>query len=94
LRTRRREGGRSPLQTRRRQRISIRTSTTHTCLRKLGEYERARQLDEDTLARRRRVLGDDHPDTLTSASNLAADLTNLGEHERAREIRERFPPKP
>ena len=40
----------------------------------LGEHEQARDLDEDTLARRRRVLGDDHPDTLTSASNLATDL--------------------
>ena len=26
------------------------------------------QLDEDTLARRRRVLGDDHPETLGSAA--------------------------
>jgi hypothetical protein len=25
------------------------------------------------------VLGDDHPDTLTSANNLAADLRALGE---------------
>jgi hypothetical protein len=48
-------------------------------LRTLGEYERARALDEDTLARRRRALGDDHPDTLTSAGNLAADLRALGE---------------
>jgi hypothetical protein len=29
-----------------------------------GEYQRARALDGDTLARRRRVLGDDRPDTL------------------------------
>ena len=48
-------------------------------LRSLGEHQAARELDEDTLARRRRVLGDDHPDTLTSASNLAADLRALGE---------------
>ncbi len=26
------------------------------------------QLDEDTLARRRRVLGEDHPDTRASAA--------------------------
>ena len=32
------------------------------------------QLDEDTLARRRRDLGEDHPDTLTAASNLAVSL--------------------
>jgi hypothetical protein len=46
----------------------------------LGEYRQARALDEDTLARRRRVLGDDHPDTLASASNLANSLRGLGEH--------------
>jgi hypothetical protein len=27
------------------------------------------------------VLGDDHPDTLTSANNLATDLRALGEPE-------------
>jgi hypothetical protein len=31
-----------------------------------GEHQAARELGEDTLARRRRVLGEDHPDTLTS----------------------------
>ena len=50
-------------------------------LRELGEYQRARALDEDTLARRRQVLGDDHPDTLISANNLAADMRALGEHD-------------
>jgi hypothetical protein len=34
----------------------------------------ARDLEQDTLDRRRRVLGADHPDTITSASNLAAYL--------------------
>ena len=29
------------------------------------------QLDEDTLARRRRDLGEDHPDTLAAANDLA-----------------------
>jgi hypothetical protein len=46
----------------------------------LGHNERARALDEDTLARRRRVLGEDHPETLGSASNLARDLSGLGEY--------------
>jgi len=45
----------------------------------LGEHQAARELDEDTLDRRRQVLGDDHPETQRSASNLAADLTALGE---------------
>jgi uncharacterized protein HemY len=40
----------------------------------------------DTLTRRRRVLGDDHPDTLNSANNLAINLRQLGEHEQARRL--------
>ena len=47
-------------------------------LRGLGEYQQARALDEDTLGRCRRLRGDDHLDTLTSANNLAADLHALG----------------
>ncbi len=54
----------------------------------LGEYQRARELQEDTLSRTKRVLGDDHPDTLISASRLAAELSRLGEHQRARELNE------
>jgi hypothetical protein len=49
----------------------------------LGELERARELDEDTLDRRRRALGDDHPDTHRSARNLAADLVALGDSEQS-----------
>jgi hypothetical protein len=52
-----------------------------TNLRELGEYQQARALDQDTLARRRRVLGDDHPDTRIAAHNLAGDLRVLGEPE-------------
>jgi hypothetical protein len=43
-------------------------------LRALGEYQRARALDEDILTRYRRVLGDDHPHTLASADHLVVDL--------------------
>jgi tetratricopeptide repeat protein len=39
-----------------------------------------------TLARRRRVLGDDHPATLFSANNLAVDLRTLGEVRAARDL--------
>jgi hypothetical protein len=56
-------------------------------LRQLGEAEAARDLDTDTLARRRRVLGDDHPQTLNSASNLATDLEQLGDHHAAGALR-------
>jgi hypothetical protein len=34
------------------------------------------------------VLGDDHPETLTSASRLAADLRALGEYQQARALDE------
>ena len=37
-------------------------------LRALGEVQAARDLNQDTLDRRRRILGDDHPDTLNSAT--------------------------
>jgi hypothetical protein len=57
-------------------------------LRMLGEYEHARALDEDTLARCRRVLGDDHSSTLAAANNLANDLRALGQHQQARALAE------
>jgi hypothetical protein len=46
------------------------TSATNLAseLTELGEYQAARELNEDTLARRRRVLGDDHPETMGSAA--------------------------
>jgi Tetratricopeptide repeat len=54
-----------------------------------GDDGRAQvQLDEDTLARRRRDLGEDHPDTLAAASNLAVSLRAAGEYQAARELGE------
>jgi len=65
------------------------TSTSHLALDlwALGHYERARQLGEDTLTRRR-VLGDDHPYTLFSATILALTLGTSGHYDRARELSE------
>jgi ornithine cyclodeaminase/alanine dehydrogenase-like protein (mu-crystallin family) len=40
------------------------------------------------VARYRRVLGDDHPDTLTAAYNVAVDLRALGEYQQARALDE------
>ena len=40
------------------------------------------------MTRRRRILGEDHPDTLTSASQLANDLFGLGNYPQARELQE------
>jgi hypothetical protein len=34
------------------------------------------------------VLGDDHPDTLTTAENLARHLRELGDDDRARKVEE------
>ena len=48
------------------------TSLTDLC--DLGEVQAARDLAQDALDRCRRVLGEDHPDTLDSASHLAAIL--------------------
>jgi Tetratricopeptide repeat len=47
-------------------------NTMTVILRGLDQNEAARDLGEDTLARRRRVLGEDHPDTQRSAARLAA----------------------
>ena len=44
----------------------------------MGRYAEARDLDQDTLTRSRRVLGDDHPNTLSCATTLALDLYEPG----------------
>ncbi|MGH3693014.1 MAG: FxSxx-COOH system tetratricopeptide repeat protein [Pseudonocardiaceae bacterium] len=49
-----------------------------------GEPGPARSLFERALDLRRSRLGDNHPDTLESASNLAVDLFDLGQYEQAR----------
>ena len=55
-------------------------------LRVMGHYAEARDLDQDILDRSRRVLGEDHFNTLTSASNLANDLRGLGQVQAARDL--------
>ncbi|MFD4746998.1 tetratricopeptide repeat protein, partial [Streptomyces rubiginosohelvolus] len=54
----------------------------------VGRTEEARDLGEDTLSRQRRVLGEDHPDTLGTASNLAINLSAVGLMEEARDLGE------
>ena len=51
-----------------------------------GEYAKALELHQDTLARRRRVLGDDHPGTLHSANDQAVNLDSLGRIREALEL--------
>ena len=48
-----------------------------------GEYDRALPLYEECLAKRKRVLGDEHPDTLISLNNLAALFYSKGKYDRA-----------
>jgi hypothetical protein len=46
----------------------------------------ARDLDQDTLDRSRRLFGDDHSHTLALANNLAGDLHMLGQYAAARDM--------
>ncbi|MFE7134395.1 FxSxx-COOH system tetratricopeptide repeat protein [Streptomyces sp. NPDC057638] len=48
-----------------------------------GRYAQARELDEITLERQRRVLGPTHPHTYMTISGLATDLATLGQYHRA-----------
>ena len=52
----------------------------------LGHDQEAHDLNQDTLARRRRNWGDDHLDTLGSAHNLAGDLRALGHDQEAHDL--------
>ena len=51
-----------------------------------GRYASARDLQQRTYDTRRRILGEDHPDTLTSAGNLAGTLLALGDLSGARDL--------
>ncbi|MEU5198588.1 FxSxx-COOH system tetratricopeptide repeat protein [Streptomyces scabiei] len=44
----------------------------------LGEHQRAVDLDHEVLDRRRQLLGENHPDTLTAMEHLAVSLTSAG----------------
>jgi hypothetical protein len=57
-----------------------------TYLHTRGEPRPARPLVERAFELRRQALGDEHPDTLTSANGLAGVLYRLGEGERARQL--------
>ncbi|MGH4000318.1 MAG: tetratricopeptide repeat protein, partial [Pseudonocardiaceae bacterium] len=51
-----------------------------------GEPASARPLRERALRLRHSALGEDHPDTLESANNLALNLHELGQYEQARQL--------
>ena len=62
---------------------TLRSAHNLACeLRALGEPQPARALDDETLIHRRRVLGDNHPDTCTPRINVAVDYRLLGNHHR------------
>ncbi|TMR40531.1 FxSxx-COOH system tetratricopeptide repeat protein [Actinomadura geliboluensis] len=50
------------------------------------QLEAAFTCGQDTLERRRRVLGEDHPSTIRTANNLAFCLMRLGRHGQARDL--------
>jgi tetratricopeptide (TPR) repeat protein len=58
-------------------------------LRSQGEYQAAREMDEDTLARQRRLLDEGHPSLLITSGNVAADLRALGRFNEALELDQR-----
>ena len=53
-----------------------------------GEYAGARKLEEQVFAGWGRLLGKEHPDTLTSMSNLAMTLKAQGDMAGARKLQE------
>ena len=55
-----------------------------------GRYASARDLQQRTYDTLRRILGEDHPDTLTSANNLAENLRDLGDLAGARDLHQRI----
>lgn len=54
----------------------------------MSEYQTAREVAENALARARQTLGEDHPTTLAAAAILVGPLTILGEPHLARQIAE------
>jgi tetratricopeptide (TPR) repeat protein len=51
-----------------------------------GWYKEAEELDAQVMRTRKRVLTDEHPDTLTSMANLAATYRNQGRWKEAEEL--------
>ena len=54
-----------------------------------GKYAEASQLQEEALAVEKRVLGEEHPDALTTAGNLASTYKMQGRYAEAVELQVR-----
>ncbi|KAJ7720422.1 hypothetical protein B0H16DRAFT_389270 [Mycena metata] len=52
-----------------------------------GKYKQAEKLLEEVLEEQKQVLGDNHPDTLRTMSNLGTSYSALGKHEKAKELK-------
>ncbi|KAI1745736.1 kinesin light chain 1 [Xylaria scruposa] len=55
----------------------------------IGKYDTAEQIHRETLELRHQVLGEDHPDTLTSFERLARTLRKRGKLEDAKEMQDK-----
>ena len=54
-----------------------------------GKYEEAEQMNRRALEGYEKVLGREHPDTLTSVNNLASVLRYQGKYEEAEQMNRR-----
>jgi hypothetical protein len=54
----------------------------------MGDHAGAKKLEEQVLEQSKRILGADHPDTLTSMNNLASTLGAMGDHASAKKLEE------
>jgi hypothetical protein len=55
----------------------------------VGRLEEALQLSEKVVAARKRTLGEEHPDTLTSMHSLAISYSKVGRREEALQLLEK-----
>jgi Tetratricopeptide repeat len=53
------------------------------------DYTETRRLQEPLLEMQKRVLGEEHPDTLLTMNNLALTLMAQGDYQGARQLQER-----
>jgi Tetratricopeptide repeat len=60
------------------------------CLHDVGQFGDAVELLRETIARRRKVLGDFHPDTLAAQANLAIIMRAAGQEEDAKRLRDQI----
>jgi hypothetical protein len=61
-------------------------SNVASSLTRQGKHAIAERINREVLGVRRRVLGEEHPDTLVSANNLATSLSNQTKYAEAKEL--------